>query len=126
MSLLTKTHKPLKPNGDPATRPVVGASKCTNGPLGDVGCHILDAVTQANGGTSRESMSSQDVLFHIEEVTKTIDKKGSEVVFSSMDAIALYPEIKIRAAAAEMGGQWRSLRLSSVELTTGTRPGTLQ
>ena len=65
-------------------------------------CNILDRVIAATSD-SQECLSSQEVFYRLEEAEERIGKEGKEVVYGSMDAIGLYPSIRIKEAAKEAG-----------------------
>ena len=83
-----KVHKPRLPNGDPPTRPLVGA---TNGPTlrsGDVVARILDCVSMAREKQS-EVLSTEELLGEIEDISDEVTRNSRRAVAGSIDVKAL-------------------------------------
>ena len=101
-----KVHKPTLPNGDPHTRPLVGA---TSGPTvrsGDILSRILDAVAMAKTSQS-EVLSTEELLAELEDVTPRIRSHSRRAVLGSIDVRALFPSLRIKEAAAICARQVR-------------------
>ena len=100
VSLLVKDHKNPKQNGDPATRPVCGASRSINGEMSESVSDILDAA--GNRSSRDEAISTEEMLSNIDDLTKKLEvtpEPEHGMFVGSLDAVALYPSIEVRDAS---------------------------
>ena len=82
LSLLLKDHKKLKENGDPATRPVCGASRSINGEMSEKVSNILDS---AGAKCSvEEAISTEALLSNVDEIARKISDHETQRVACSL------------------------------------------
>ena len=102
MKVLPKIHKARLPNGDPKTRPVVGAASGLTARAGDLVADLLDSLTKARV-PAEELLSTEEVLHNLENAAAKIAKEGERIVPGSADVEALYPNIETELTAEECG-----------------------
>ena len=71
-----KTHKPVKENGDPEARAIIGASCCTTSRPGDIIADVLEPVAW-NGGknaSNEECQSTEEMLSMMEQASDRLEK----------------------------------------------------
>ena len=94
---MCKDHKePDRETGDPATRPVCGASRSINGELGETISEIYSAAAQLVENT--EVCSTEDLLGRIDRLNqslKTEEPPETGYYLGSIDAVSLYPRLDI-------------------------------
>ena len=93
-------EKYMTANGDPKTRPVVGASAGMTARAVDMLADIIDGVVMG-GKAQEEALSTEDVLSSLEKAATVIADEGERVVVASIDAIGLYPNLDARSAARQ-------------------------
>ena len=104
LKLGIKTHKPVKENGDPECRIIIGASNCTTSRPGDIIADVLEPVAW-NGGqnaSNEECQSTEEMLSMIEEASDKLEKEGMDPMTMSLDVKKLYNNMVIREAAKEV------------------------
>ena len=119
LKVLPKIHKPRLPNGDPKTRPVVGAANALNSRAGDLVADVIEAVIRVGGGME-ECISTEEVLNKLENTAKAVKDLNTRVTAASADVTALYPALDIPLTAREVGkerarwslGTWTLKQLS--------------
>ena len=87
-----KTHKPVDPEGDPVSRPIVQASSCVTSRPGELLADIIEAAIMSYPGHS-ECQSTEDMLAKVDKAAETIREVGKDVCMGSGDAVALYPSL---------------------------------
>ena len=98
LSVMPKDHKPLNKDGEPKTRPVVGADTCANGRMSDIMSDFLGPVADAIK-ESDECKSTEEMLYKTEEATKVIEREGENVVVASEDVEGIFPNLEIMACS---------------------------
>ena len=97
-----KTHKPLDPQGDPKTRPIVQASSCVTSRPGEILADIMDAALQAQD-VQQECKITEEMLARVDAATKVINEEGIDVCVGSGDVVGLYPSLKHQESAKLCG-----------------------
>ena len=100
-----KDHKPDGPGGLPKTRPLYGAHRTMNGKLSEWIADVVEAAISAKG-TSKESISTEDVLSIVDKVALQILNQNlnqEDLFVGSLDAEALYPSLNIDKTAKLIG-----------------------
>ena len=103
LKLLPKTHKPLRPQGYPQSRPVVAAASGMSSRAGDLVSEFLDPLVYLT--TPRfEDRSTEEVLSQLEEAQSQIRQdKETDVMVASLDVKALYPSLHQEQSAIIVG-----------------------
>ena len=113
LKLLPKTHKPLKPQGYPQSRPVVAAASGMSSRAGDLVSEFLDPLVYLTVPRF-EDRSTEEVISQLEEAqTKIRDDKETQAMVASLDVKALYPSLHQEESAAIVG---RFVEESDVDL----------
>ena len=100
MTVFPKLHKPVASNGDPVTRPIVGAASGMTARVSNLLADILDCVVKG-GSKQEEALSTEDVLSRLEDAATQVEEEGERIVVASVDVIGLYPNLDRRAAARQ-------------------------
>ena len=107
MYLLVKDHKPTNPGELPATRPVCSGCNSMGVHLSNILSEIIDAIANSMKG-SMEVISTEDLLYKIDEFNKLVDKENEEktqqgneereekIAINGADATGLYPNLEGR------------------------------
>ena len=104
--LFPKDHKPLKPDGQPKTRPVWGTSETVNQELNEwVSTPVESAL---NGQEMKEVISTEEMLGWIDKMNKeweetNFNPEREEVFVGSLDTEALYPSLDATLVAKLCG-----------------------
>ena len=95
LSIMPKDHKEPDPvTGDPATRPVCGASVSPNGELSHYCSDIMDAASDCM--VTKEVVSSEDILAKVDKLNEVLKNKETPehgFFVGSLDVKALYPSL---------------------------------
>ena len=96
MTAVAKTHKATDSNGNPKSRPIVGAARGLTTPLGELLSDILEPVAKARP-RQWEAQSTEEVLRNIRDTNQVLlQRQVSELMVGSMDVKSLYPSIDQR------------------------------
>ena len=105
LHLMPKLHKKYYENGNPQTRPVVGASSGMTMRASEVLCDVIDAVGKSHPD-QQECPSTEACCNKMEDSEVIIEERGVNVIVGSIDAVGLYPNLNIPLAAREVSKEW--------------------
>ena len=105
LHLMPKLHKKYYENGNPQTRPVVGASSGMTTRASEVLCDVIDAVGKSHPD-QQECPSTEACCNKMEDSEVIIEERGVNVIVGSIDAVGLYPNLNIPLAAREVSKEW--------------------
>ena len=91
---VAKTHKPVRENGLPQSRLIVGTAKGLTTALGEMISDQIEPIIRICP-EKYEAGSTKEVMRLIEETKAEIKEshRGEEIVVASMDVLAFYPSL---------------------------------
>ena len=102
LRLAPKLHKKLNPDGNPMTRPIVGANNCMTSRASEVASDVLVAIVDSTDEDTIECESTEDALSRVTAAEARVKRESKEAVMGSGDVVALYPKIYVDKAAADV------------------------
>ena len=72
LKVLLKSHKPLRPDGNPQMRPVVGAYNCMTSKASEALCDVIGGMLVKHPSAGEESISTEDMLSKLEVAEKQV------------------------------------------------------
>ena len=93
--LANNLTKKMKIKG-PKLRPVVGAYRASSRPMSHILSKVIYKVSEIIGRKIRTNCeSTEEMIFEIEEVNKSI-KENEEIVVGSLDIVKWYPSMRLK------------------------------
>ena len=88
-----KTHKPMDPQGDHKSRPVVPATSCVTSRPGEVLTEILNAALRSFP-VKHECLSTEEMLVKVDNANQVVREQGRYICVGSGDVTALYLSLR--------------------------------